>query len=90
MMVATEGLVPRLLAQEVEYTAARAGVIGRRPGNPFGVAMRREGALPLPVAKPPQPAEGRVGDPLHDNVLDLGAALRAFDDHEQSKCNGGQ
>jgi GNAT superfamily N-acetyltransferase len=32
--------IPRLLAQEIAYTAARAGVIGRHPGNPFGVAMR--------------------------------------------------
>ena len=60
-MVATEGLVPRLLAQEVEYTAARAGVIGRRPGNPFGVAMRREGAVfACQVAGVPSPWLNRV------------------------------
>lgn len=45
MMVATEGLIPCLLAQEADYTATRAGVIGRWPGNPFGVALRREGAV---------------------------------------------
>lgn len=61
MMVATQRLVPRLLAQEVEYTAARAGVIGCRPGNPFGVAMRREGAVfACRVAGVPSPWLNRV------------------------------
>lgn len=44
MDVPPEGLIPRLLANEIAYTAARAAVIARWPGNPFGVAMRRDGA----------------------------------------------
>ncbi len=45
MMVAPEGLIPRLLAQEVDYTALRAGVIAARAGNPFGAFMRRQGGV---------------------------------------------
>jgi len=44
-MIASEGVIPRLLAQEADYTATRAAVIGRWPGNPFGVEVRREGGV---------------------------------------------
>jgi len=45
MEVPPEGLIGRLLASEVAYTATRAAVIGRWAGNPFGVAMRRDGGV---------------------------------------------
>lgn len=61
MTLAAEGLIPRLLAQEAEYTATRASVIGRGPGNPFGVAMRREtGIFACQVAGVPSPWLNRV------------------------------
>ena len=44
-MIATAPLIPRLLAQEIAYTADRAGVIARHPGNPHGVATRRFGPI---------------------------------------------
>lgn len=56
-----EGLIPRLLTQEAEYTAARAEVIGRWPGNPFGVAIRHERAVfACRVAGVPSPWLNRV------------------------------
>ncbi len=45
MEVPPKGLIPRLLASEIAYTVARAAVIGRWAGNPFGVAMRPDGAV---------------------------------------------
>jgi GNAT superfamily N-acetyltransferase len=45
MTLPPEGLIPRLLALEIAYTALRAGIIARRPGNPFGADMRRFGPV---------------------------------------------
>ncbi len=44
-MVPPEGLIRRLLAQEIDYPAQRAGVIAARPGNPYGAAMQRHGPV---------------------------------------------
>lgn len=78
MMVATDGLIPHLLAQEVEYTATRAGVIGRWPGNPFGVALWHEGAVfACQVKGVPSPWLNRVIG-LGEAEAGLVPALRAW------------
>lgn len=75
MDVAPEGLVPRLLASEMAYTDARAAVIGRWPGNPFGVATRRDGPVfACRVKGVPSPWLNRViglGEPTSARVPEL-------------------
>ena len=78
MTVATDGLIARLLAQEAGYTATRAGVIGRWPGNPFGVAVRREAAVfACRVAGVPSPWLNRVMG-LGEEQAALVPSLRAW------------
>lgn len=44
MPLPPDGLIPRLLAHEIAYTAQRADVIARRPGNPSGAKTRHFGS----------------------------------------------
>src|ERR1700722_1568952 len=61
MLITSRDIIRRLMQVDLQYTIERMGVIAARPGNPFGIEVKRfDGATALLARQLPSPRFNRV------------------------------